>query len=592
VADKVVYCGHLAVGDYDRIISSLRRRLEMDSNMEEKSRKMSLKVFLTGLVMLSLVLIGGLITILAVVNLRRGMEDEVEQGVKATCQTYAMVLQYTKGIEDGSTDNLEIDMHNETGYDYTFFVGDTRQRSSIEGVIGTKAGDAVIEAVLNQKQSYQAQNVVINGEKYYVAYEPLTDEATGEIYGMAFVGLKKLNISTYISDRVKTMITLAGVLIIFFTVATIKYVLSIVKALDENVKAVRQMSTGDLDIALTEKVKNRKDELGEMSSALFEMAEKIRSVIGNARVSSDEVDNSAGYLNENVKTISETADHVTTAVSQVASGASSQAESLQEAVENVNDINEAVHYIIENTDQMKDIADTMQENSKASQDKLTELRMSTRESIAAIDGIVELIQNTNNAVTTISEAVEIIDAIAAETNLLSLNASIEAARAGEAGKGFAVVADEIRQLADQSADAAKNIQEAMNGLAADSNRTMEEAGSVQETMSKQRHTIHRTIEQVDLLIEDINKSISITKEIVKNVDRTSTASTSISETITNLSAISQENAASSEETRASMQNLSDTMDVLSQKASGLNDIAKVLDEEMSFFQVGRQAVNA
>ncbi len=564
----------------------------MDSNMEEKSRKMSLKVFLTGLVMLSLILIGGLITLLAVFNLRRGMEDEVEQGVKATCQTYAMVLQYTKDIEDGSTDNLEIDMHNETGYDYTFFVGDTRQRSSIEGVIGTKAGDAVIEAVLNQKQSYQAQNVVINGEKYYVAYEPLTDEATGEIYGMAFVGLKKLNISTYISDRVKTMITLAGVLIILFTVATIKYVLSIVKALDENVKAVRQMSTGDLDIALTEKVKNRKDELGEMSSALFEMAEKIRSVIGNARVSSDEVDNSAGYLNETVKTISETADHVTTAVSQVASGASSQAESLQEAVENVNDINEAVHYIIENTDQMKDIADTMQENSKASQDKLTELRMSTRESIAAIDGIVELIQNTNNAVTTISEAVEIIDAIAAETNLLSLNASIEAARAGEAGKGFAVVADEIRQLADQSADAAKNIQEAMNGLAADSNRTMEEAGSVQETMSKQRHTIHRTIEQVDLLIEDINKSISITKEIVKNVDRTSTASTSISETITNLSAISQENAASSEETRASMQNLSDTMDVLSQKASGLNDIAKVLDEEMSFFQVGRQAVNA
>lgn len=564
----------------------------MDSNMEEKSRKMSLKVFLTGLVMLSLILIGGLITILAVINLRRGMEDEVEQGVKATCQTYAMVLQYTRGIEDGSTGNLEIDMHKETGYDYTFFVGDTRERSSIDGVIGTKAGDAVIEAVLKNKQSYQAQNVVINGEKYYVAYEPLIDEATGEVYGMAFVGLKKLNISTYISDRVKTMITLAGVLILFFTIATIRYVLSIVKALDENVKAVRQMSTGDLDITLSEKVKTRKDELGEMSSALFDMAEKIRSVIGNARVSSDEVDNSAGYLNETVKTISETADNVTTAVSQVASGASSQAESLQEAVENVNDINEAVHYIIENTDQMKDIADTMQENSKASQDKLTELRMSTRESIAAIDGIVELIQNTNNAVTTISEAVEIIDAIAAETNLLSLNASIEAARAGEAGKGFAVVADEIRQLADQSADAAKNIQEAMNGLAADSNRTMEEAGSVQETMSKQRHTIHRTIEQVDLLIEDINKSISITKEIVQNVDRTSTASTSISETITNLSAISQENAASSEETRASMQNLSDTMDVLSQKASGLNDIAKVLDEEMSFFQVGRQAVNA
>ncbi|MCR5558104.1 MAG: cache domain-containing protein [Butyrivibrio sp.] len=556
----------------------------MDNNLEEKSRKMSLKVFLTGLVMISLVLIGGLITTLAVFNLRRGMEDEVEQGVKATCQTYAMVLQYTQGLEDGSTNNLEISMHNNTGYDYTYFVGDTRERSSIEGVIGTKAGDAVIATVLKQRQSYQAKNVVINGEKYYVAYEPLISD-TGDVYGMAFVGLKKLNISTYINDRIKTMLVLAGLLIIVFTVATIKYVLSIVHALDENVKAVRQMSTGNLDISLTDKVQNRQDELGEMSSALFDMAGKIRSVIGNARTSSNEVDNSAGYLNETVKTISETADNVTTAVSQVASGASSQAESLQEAVQNVNEINDAVHYIIENTDEMKNISDTMQENSKASQDKLNELRTSTRESIAAIDSIVELIKNTNTAVTTISEAVAIIDAIAAQTNLLSLNASIEAARAGEAGKGFAVVADEIRQLADQSADAAKNIQEAMKGLASDSNKTMEEAGSVQEAMSNQRSTIHRTIEQVDMLIEDINKSISLTKEIVSNVDRTEKASTSISETITNLSAISQENAASSEETRASMQNLSDTMDVLSQKASGLNDIAKVLDEEMSFFKV-------
>ncbi|MBO4679427.1 MAG: methyl-accepting chemotaxis protein [Lachnospiraceae bacterium] len=553
------------------------------TNLESQSKKMSLKIVLTGLVMMSLILIGGLISILAVVNLRRGMEDEVQQGVKATCQTYAMVLQYTQGIEDGSTDNLEIDMHKETGYDYTFFVGDTRARSSIEGVIGTKAGDAVIAAVINGKQSYQAKNVVINGEKYYVAYEPLKD-ASGSVYGMAFVGLKKLNISTYITDRVKTMLTLAGVLIIAFTIGTVFYVLNIVRALDENVKAVRKMASGELDITLSDKVKNRPDELGEMSSALFDMADKIRSVIGNARVSSEEVDNSAGYLNDTVKDISATAENVTTSVSQVASGASSQAESLQEAVENVTSINEAVQLINANADEMQNISDAMQANSKASQEKLNELRTSTRESIAAIDNIVELIKNTNNAVTTISEAVAIIDAIAAQTNLLSLNASIEAARAGEAGRGFAVVADEIRQLADQSASAAKNIQEAMNGLASDSDKTMKEAGGVQEAMGNQRTTIHKTIEQVDMLIEDINKSIALTKEIVANVAITNKASTGISETITNLSAISEENAASSEETRVSMQSLSETMGILAQKASGLNDIAKALDEEMSFFK--------
>ena len=113
---------------------------------------------------------------------------------------------------------------------------------------------------------------------------------------------------------------------------------------------------------------------------------------------------------------------------------------------------------------------------------------------------------------------------------------------------------------------------------------MAEAGSVQETITKQRSTIHRTIEQVDLLIEDINKSVALTREIVENVEKTEAASNAISDTITNLSSISQENAASSEETRASMQDLTDTMEILSNKATGLNEIAKVLDKEMAFFQ--------
>lgn len=90
--------------------------------------------------------------------------------VKFLTKFYAMVVDYTRD-EDSST-NIEQEMHEKTGYDYTYFVGDTRERSSIEGAVGTKASDAVIETVLKGKQEYQAENVVINGEKYYVAYEP------------------------------------------------------------------------------------------------------------------------------------------------------------------------------------------------------------------------------------------------------------------------------------------------------------------------------------------------------------------------------------------------------------------------------------
>ncbi len=545
-------------------------------------KRKSLKVIFAALILCSLTMLGATITVVATVNLRNGMEEEVLQGVKAACQSYAMVLGYTSGNETSSA-NLEKDMNTKTGYDYTYFVGDTRKRSSIKGVIGTKASDAVIDAVIHKKQSYLAKDVVINGEKYYVAYEPLTEDGT-TVYGMAFVGLKKADINSYISRRLGIIMSLAIFFVAVFTITTVGYVFLIVHALNVTVAAVRRLATGDLDIKIEDKVRRRPDELGDMSNALMETAEKFKNVIGNARVSSGEVDESAGYLYETVKTIAETSDNVAIAVNQVADGAYNQAESLQDAVKSVGNINEAVQLIISNTDEMHGIADLMQENSGASQKKLSELRASTNRSITAINGIVELIGNTNTAVTTIREAVAIIDAIAEQTNLLSLNASIESARAGEAGRGFAVVADEIRQLADQSADAAKNIQEAMEGLASDSNKTMEEAGIVQEAMKIQNETIHQTIEQVDMLISDINKSVALTKEIVKNVDRTEKASNNISETITSLSAISQENAASSEETKASMQELTDTMEFLSKKANSLNSVAKTLEEEMAFFK--------
>nr|MCR5154215.1 cache domain-containing protein [Lachnospiraceae bacterium] len=539
---------------------------------------------LVGLVMVSMIMVGFVSTLIGVVNLRRGMEEEVETGVKAACQSYAMVLDYTRSSTDSELASLENDMSEKTGYDYTFFSGDTRKRSSIAGAVGTKASDVVIDAVIKKRQSFLDKNIVINGEKYYVAYEPLIDSATNEVYGMAFVGMKKVEISSYINDRIKIMVTLAALIVIVCTIAAVFYVLHIVEAIGESVGAVRLMATGDLNISITEKVRNRKDELGEMAVALFDMCSKIRQVIGNARTSAVEVDSSSGYLYSTAREITGTAESVTNSVSQVAQGACDQAEALQEAVVSVNEINEAISLIIENTQAMNGIADSMQTNSKTSQEKLTELRASTKESIGAIDEIVELIGNTNGAVTTISKAVEIIHDIASQTNLLSLNASIEAARAGEAGRGFAVVADEIRQLADQSAEAARNIQEAMNGLAQDSNKTMQSAGSVQEAMSIQGSTIHSTIEQVDALIEEINKSISLTGQIVENVERSEKARNIISDTITSLSSISEENAASSEATKASMDDLLKTMDDLSNKAGALSDVAKVLDEEIGFFK--------
>ncbi len=554
----------------------------MKTNKKKKitNRKKSIRTALIGINLLGLVFVTLIISAVGAVNFRNGMVEQVEEGTKAACISYAQVLKYAN-YTGSENQYLEQDLKKQTGYDYTYFVQSTRKRSSIEGVVGTQADEKVIETVMNNRESYQASNVVINGEKYFVAYEPLIYD--GEVYGMAFVGKPKSEIDGIVYTMVSENFLAAIGLMVVAVFLSIIYYMQLVKALKKSVKAVNILAEGDLAVDVDEKILGRQDELGEMTHSILNMANKLNGVIGRAMESSSELKESSVYLSDAAGTISLTADNVAEAVDHVAYGATNQAESLQEAVTSVEEINDAIQLINENTDRMTNLSETMHANSRVSNDALSELKTSAEETNEAIDGIVELIGNTNSAVNTISEAVKIIDDIATQTNLLSLNASIEAARAGEAGSGFAVVAGEIRSLAEQSAEAAKNIQEAMYGLTEDSNKTMEETAVVNEKISAQKQTIDKTIGLVNTLIENIDESTSITKDISENVSKSDAATRVFAETINSLSAISQENAASSEETRASMTELSETVNQLSIKANALTDIANGLESDMAYF---------
>jgi len=183
--------------------------------------------------------------------------------------------------------------------------------------------------------------------------------------------------------------------------------------------------------------------------------------------------------------------------------------------------------------------------------------------------------SNNESAEKIETASEMIQSIADQTNLLALNAAIEAARAGEAGRGFAVVADEIRKLAEQSNSFTNDIKGVIDELKTKSSNAVdliqetkqvvdEQAGSVGETEGKFTN-IAEAIDAIKGVIDKLNQSSALMGEN-KN---------SIIQITQNLSAFSEENAASTEEASAAMEEQSATVEEI---ASSGDNLAKVAEE--------------
>ena len=212
----------------------------------------------------------------------------------------------------------------------------------------------------------------------------------------------------------------------------------------------------------------------------------------------------------------------------LAEGASEQAASLEETSASLEEITSMTQQNAANAGQAKGL--TAAANASADKGAISMQRMSQ-----AIDDIKKSSDATAKIVKTIDE-------IAFQTNLLALNAAVEAARAGDSGKGFAVVAEEVRNLAQRSADAAKNTAALIEAAVENAENGVQISRDVGESLQE----IGASVRKVNILIEEI---VSASNEQASGIEQVNTA-------VAQMERVTQSNAASSEETASASEELS------------------------------------
>ena len=328
-----------------------------------------------------------------------------------------------------------------------------------------------------------------------------------------------------------------------------------------------------------------KGETGAIAHAVLHMKQALRSMVQQIREQSANIHQASGQLEENATATSGNVDSVETAVNEIATGATSQATETQRATEDVVMMGTMIEDTSTQVENLNSTAVEMSNASASARDALEELNHINEKAIESIEVIYQQTHTTNESALKIKDVTELIASIAEETNLLSLNASIEAARAGDAGKGFAVVASQIQKLAEQSNASTKKIDDIIHMLLTDSENAVHTMEEVREVMHQQSEKVEQTKQVFGSVNQGIDQSISGMETISEHTRQLDHARENIVDTVQNLSAIAQENAASTEETNAVVMEIGGVMQQISGNAQGLRRIADILEKNMETFKL-------
>lgn len=307
--------------------------------------------------------------------------------------------------------------------------------------------------------------------------------------------------------------------------------------------------------------------------------EKTEELLTRIMDTSDKMTQQITESAQKTASLGESMQAMKESMEEVNSGSNDTAEAVQSQLNQTEEIQAMVEQVEKGTE---NIIDSMNQNKEAIAQGNANVGILVKQAEETVESgkkVTEELSQLDTYMSQMNSILDIINSITSQTSLLALNASIEAARAGEAGRGFAVVASEISQMAQQTKDSTVQISQLIENVSNAIQMVVEVSGSMISMIESQNETTEKTAESFTVIEKNSDNVYGQSNELAAYVTKLDDANKKIIDSISTISAISEEVAAHASDTLSATESNNVIVEELAALSGQLETLAQELKEQ-------------